>query len=330
MSKNSGDDVPPMPVATDPDMNSSAIYTPRHGPFRTAAKSTIYALPFAAYALLHGAFSVARARRTRIPRAPGFVPGNSLSEMPLRTGPSSDTLFILGSGGSINDLNLAQWERIGAADSVGFNFWLIHDFVPTYFVFEQIDDPTQARIFFELLERRAHDYRNVPMIMRSSAVDPERIPDAVRPQLFASASFEVPGRTVAELRRALDWSRRAGIWTPGDLRVIPAKRASLSYLLFLGWFLGYGQIVLCGVDLNHTRYFYEDDHERYLSKGRPIPDSGQHGTVHRTLDKRVDPLTVDEVIQTINEGYLIPRGVSLFIASKQSALYPMLPHYEGW
>ena len=45
----------------------------------------------------------------------------------------SDTLFILGSGGSIATCSDKQWETIGKHDSIGFNFWLLHEFVPTYF-----------------------------------------------------------------------------------------------------------------------------------------------------------------------------------------------------
>src|SRR5271166_450448 len=43
---------------------------------------------------------------------------------------SSDTLFILGSAQSINQISAERWEIIGKHDSVGINFWPVHSFVP--------------------------------------------------------------------------------------------------------------------------------------------------------------------------------------------------------
>ena len=44
----------------------------------------------------------------------------------------SNTLFILGSGDSINDINNKQWEEIKQSDSLGINSWLVHKHMPTY------------------------------------------------------------------------------------------------------------------------------------------------------------------------------------------------------
>ncbi len=48
----------------------------------------------------------------------------------------SDTVFILGSGASINALSSADWEKVKKADSIGFNYFLVHDHVPTYYFYE--------------------------------------------------------------------------------------------------------------------------------------------------------------------------------------------------
>ena len=62
-------------------------------------------------------------RRAGVPR---------LTEVDLHTYKRSDTLIVLGSGASINDISPERWKAIARHDSVGFNFWPIHPFVPTY------------------------------------------------------------------------------------------------------------------------------------------------------------------------------------------------------
>jgi hypothetical protein len=304
-------------------------YAPKHGRVRELFKAATYRLPFPLYLLGHGAYSYHRGRRITIPDHSGFLPTNRMATL-RPPGDVADTLFVLGSGSSINRLSPAQWARVERAHSVGFNFWIIHDHVPTYFVFEQRTGSERATAFYRLLEMRADDYQGVPLLMKSTVGGLDRIPSGLRPGLTASPTFEVPGRSRPELRRALDLSRRLGIWRPGDPGMIPTKRASLSYMLFFGWFLGYRRIVLLGVDLNNTRYFYEERRDEYQALGRPVPESGQLGTIHRTVDRRVDPLTIDEVVHEINHTYLRPNGVRLFVGSRSSALYPALPYFEDW
>lgn len=99
----------------------------------------------------------------------------------LRT---SEKLFILGSGLSINEI--VDWAHIAAHDSVGFNFWLIHDFVPDFYFIEtpgvdkvQSPEETSAgeittggpgRLGRETMKRliahRAEDYRETRLFLK--------------------------------------------------------------------------------------------------------------------------------------------------------------------
>jgi hypothetical protein len=49
---------------------------------------------------------------------------------------TSDTLYILGSGPSINHLSSKCFSLIKEADSIGFNFWFAHEFVPSFYCFQ--------------------------------------------------------------------------------------------------------------------------------------------------------------------------------------------------
>ena len=43
---------------------------------------------------------------------------------------TSDTVFVLGSGWSINEITEQRWKVIGRHDTIALNFWLVHPFVP--------------------------------------------------------------------------------------------------------------------------------------------------------------------------------------------------------
>ena len=47
---------------------------------------------------------------------------------------NSDTLFILGSGESINSIKI--WDKIRSHDSIGFNYFIFNNFVPSFYILE--------------------------------------------------------------------------------------------------------------------------------------------------------------------------------------------------
>src|SRR5271155_5733125 len=75
----------------------------------------------------------------------------------------SDTLFILASGSSINKISPARWDMIAQHDSIGFNFWPIHPFVPNMYFVETISTnyPQMFEVFCRLARHRAKDYASV-------------------------------------------------------------------------------------------------------------------------------------------------------------------------
>src|SRR5205823_1453288 len=91
-----------------------------------------------------------------------------LHQVDLSTYKKSDTIFLLGSGPSINHISPDRWACIAQHDSIGFNFWVLHPFVPTLYSFEAIDHvrrPDVHAAFRAAIERRAADYREVPKIV---------------------------------------------------------------------------------------------------------------------------------------------------------------------
>jgi hypothetical protein len=129
---------------------------------------------------------------------------------PLKT---SDTVFILGSGWSINEIPDERWSAIARHESIGFNFWPVHPFVPCIFVFENLCTGLQQdlyRAFFATTARRADDYRGVVKIATEPHAQSERqllpeLPPAFRNNLYVGYSSPVVARSVSELESGLHY-----------------------------------------------------------------------------------------------------------------------------
>lgn len=49
-----------------------------------------------------------------------------LETLELRSAKTSDTVFVLGSGSSVNNISDRKWEAVSRHDSIALNFWLVH------------------------------------------------------------------------------------------------------------------------------------------------------------------------------------------------------------
>ena len=265
----------------------------------------------------------------RIRRTNKFIKANNLkkySELNIDEYKSSDTLFVMGSGASINEFGDNEWNLIRYNDSIGFNFWLIHEFIPTYYMFEPTKpgELERANVFFDLLDLRSFDYKNVPIIGKYSGdnrLDLSRIPECLKNNIYMSY-IKIPGNEKNSFIKAINIMKSLKLYKTS---LLFSMRASISDAIFFGLKMKYKKIVLCGVDLNNIAYFYEDS--KYCNRNIPVPKSVQLGVVHKTIDSTYGELTIDMVIEEINKHLLKPNGVELYIGSQKSALYPMLPYY---
>jgi len=256
-----------------------------------------------------------------------LVTGNykGLNSLKIGGAKSSDTIFILGSGASINSYTTAEWNAIKSSDSLGFNFFVAHDFVPTYYAFETPQGHRRVQLF-NIIKNKVGYYNNTIVIYRGKGIlTSEEISLFNMENFFISDEEMLPGTTPESFEKCLRQYYNEGRFeVKNTINKIYKKRASLSYLVMLSLVAGYKNIVLCGVDLNSTQYFYETDY--YENKfGKLI--TGQEGTIHRTNDSSIHPLTIEKVLHSINNIVLKENGVRLFIAKKTSALYPKLPIY---
>ncbi|MEH7503779.1 hypothetical protein V7152_17490 [Neobacillus drentensis] len=242
---------------------------------------------------------------------------------------TSDTLFVLGSGSSINGYSKEQWDLIKKHDSVGFNFWLIHDFVPTFYVFEENVDKSRTDTFYKLLHEKQYKYKDVPFIAKDvevKGVGVNKIPETLRNNLYLSTDLVMPGEDEGKFRTHLkfydSFTRKKNRF---KLKVIPKKRATLSYILLMAKEMNYKKIVLCGVDLIDSRFFYLN--KIYNKRLKPEKDLIED-QIHPTNQKHNKTnITISDTIEMLQEELFDEDDIKISVGSKKSALYPRFDYY---
>lgn len=277
---------------------------------------------------------IVRRERTRLGKAAAQGGPALIEALGDRYRRRSDTVFILGSGASIGDMTPEDFAEIAKHDSIAFNFWAVHSFVPSIYFIEGISPRPRYECFLELMRKRAAAYRDTPLVVEWKlwSARGNRIAD-LPPDIRHNAVYNVPWyMPVSSARQA---RTRLGAWlrryaTRGErLSNLVHHRATISTLIMFAWAMGWRRIVLCGVDLNDTRYFWEVRPEAYEE---PFPPNVETGSIHMTVDpsrtQKVYALAIDDWIRLLEQDVLRPDGVDLLVANPRSRLAEFLPVWD--
>jgi hypothetical protein len=289
---------------------------------KRVAKRLPYPLLMRTYYAWYFARKLTRFERTRrrlgLPR---------LSSVDLSRHKKSDTLFILGSGPSINQISSDRWEAIARHDSVGVNMWLYHRFVPTFYVVESASysGPREkvCRELVRLSHLRGQDYANtIKIITDLYESDRQYVFDLApefRENLFAAYNVPLVARDHEEFERGLAYLQQKGLFQlQSRMGWLLKYGLSLSLLLTFGLRMGYKRVVLCGIDMVSQEYFYQDPAIYPENRGLClVPRAAKHAA-----DQKVAwMLPQSEVVLAMQRLLLQPAGVELFVETPASILH---------
>jgi len=250
------------------------------------------------------------------------------SDFLSRYGPSNgvDTLYVLGSGSSINKLTSNEFEEIATQRSVGINTWAVHPFVPSFYSFESVPWVGDGRDFF----------RNLSLLRREDIINRDPGILILRPKKPSEfqALLEVPGELQSNIHfygRVTPATRnRANLLDdighffcsvvtsyPG---IVLDSGASVVRMVSLGIIMGFRRIVLVGVDLNGAPYFWEEKPHLFddLASGRPI--NNQKGERHETTLSSNRAFDVLTMLDVLDQFMRLKLDGAIFAASLQ---YPL-------
>jgi len=213
---------------------------------------------------------------------------------PILRSPRGRTLFILGSGTSINEMSQAQFNYIRENQSIGINFWFFHDFVPNVFSFdagkvEKSDEEhggqsqrTLATLFNrpEILDARPSILYLRPHALEANYLFP--VSPELKSRIWVSGRSNLISRSHSALRKDLRVLLTKLKRRDLPAAILPDNGSSVVRLIFLAIAQGYRKIVLCGVDLDSRPHFwmgepYASNFRKYTSLF-PAPDGRNHGT----------------------------------------------------
>jgi hypothetical protein len=269
-----------------------------------------------------------REESARVSKAAAMAGLPLLQTLDLQGLRASDTLFVLGSAWSINDIPDARWKIIGKHDSIGLNFWPAHPFVPRFFHFENVaydDHPVMYDAFHSLLTHRAAAYANTVKIVTN--VEPlERrqmffeLPEDLKKNLYAGFSMPVVARNENELRAGIRYMRSIGAFSPRAKTAWFFKYGgSVIGTMTLAVLMGYKRIVLCGVDLNRQEYFYQ---HRELYPEYADWEFVSPKEIHLTTRRLPWLVPAQTAVCLFKELVLDPEKIELFVENSVSTLYP--------
>lgn len=265
----------------------------------------------------------------QVSRQTGLPMLETLNLASLKT---SDTVFVLGSGSSINAISEERWKVIQRHDSIAMNFWLVHPFVPRLYLLENVPRTQAGGLVFDalqgLLRRRAQDYSHATKII--SEVQPVsvrqlvlEIPDRFRPSLYVGYSGAVVARNERELDAGLRYLKRSGVFSPGNNLAWHYKyQGSVTAAISIAVRMNYRRIILCGVDLGNAEYFYQDRTKYPEAREWEFTQRNQ---LHLMARRYEWGLPSQIVLEHFKREILDSVGIELFVENSSSALYPRIP-----
>lgn len=248
------------------------------------------------------------------------------------------TLFILGSGSSINELTTENFEEIGSEISVGINLWVAHDFVPDTYSFESTGLPLASgeeaqirQMGVELQRKQVIDASPKILLLRPPSPSKEsqfvQIPETLRTRSFLYGRANLAPTELGIAPNEIQKFVSRFISEPGPHHVLPDNGASVVRILFFALKKNFEQIVLVGVDLNTEPYFwYEKGWQlRRPELSRIFPRAV--GIAHDTTETTNRPYNTRDLIAWISKSAELTGSSKIFVASPSSSLARFLPLY---
>lgn len=243
----------------------------------------------------------------------------------------SDTIFILGSGPSLNDISKQQWDVIKKHDTFGINFSFLKGIVTSYHFMEYVRDIPWREKLIELFNQKRYrdEYQGVVFFLFDKIL--RRF---AHPRLIPSFFPKNPILCKYNLSTPINFKTKRAFQND-DFANGLLYRGSMSCALDLVVnHFGYRNIVLIGVDLDVPDYFYKNYSEMKGFYEKYV------GAYFNEACKNKDKITYDSMVE--KPGKLQPfdvylyaladylrhkRKVNLFTSRKQDYLFPRLPSF---
>lgn len=230
---------------------------------------------------------------------------------------TSDTVFIFGSGGSINDIKSHEWEEISKHNTISLNWFMLQDFIKADFhvarrVLSYENDEgfrdkktalLQISEYFKQIEINPL-YKDTIIILQWEA-------ESTGSQIAVNNNLINKNRKILPYKtnyNSISFDFNAGLSHQPSTLI-----DALNFACCGGW----KNIVLVGVDLNNLNYFYLPSGVTTSFQTERSPNEQLHSTANNG---------VVSVIDNFNKLMTIKK-MNLFVYSDKSMLAEKIPVY---
>ena len=218
---------------------------------------------------------------------------------------NSDIAVLFDNGASINKITADEWKKIQQCDVWVKNFFVYHPLIPDFYHLEM----KSGRV----------DWQDLWMRKRQEKGDRY---DEVAFIIWARKDLDYLVRMVGEEKHVYGYERRIGRCNPKeDLHptvITHNCNASITLMLELLKRFDYEKIIIFGLDLYHSRYFWTDRLE--------------YGETHINTNaghRHEEPHSIAErATKFIIEYNRYQMGERLFVGYKDTLLYPKIPFID--
>ena len=259
------------------------------------------------------------------------INGNLIVPLPWKK--KSDKLVILGCGSSINDVSNEEWAAIKAVDSIGVNYFYFHDFVPTAHFIEL----GKSEVAYECVHRYLlnNESRNEPVFMQIRHLfNSGRVLKCKAERVSLYSPVTMPTRNINVINSYLQK------YYFGNKRLIH-HCSTLDCVVNFAVQAGYKEILLVGVDLSNSKYFW-DDHpsndkykdavsacqEDYAAANWSLDKQSIHATADEELNKSMKCLSLIDYMGVLNNSAFKDLGIVISVANPNSLLTQVFNHAD--
>lgn len=183
---------------------------------------------------------------------------------------SANTLFIMGSGPTVNELSNQHFDQIKRNWSIGISHWLVHPFRTDVYSIEQVEDDRYQAVANLLSTRLAllstEASNSSILYLRPRDINrPNQlisIPESLKRDCYMHGRISPTTQSLQNLEGNLNLTLASA-----GRRLIPANilldsGSSVLRMISLGIHSNVKNIVLVGVDLNSSGYFFEGNEQK--------------------------------------------------------------------
>jgi len=234
---------------------------------------------------------------------------------------TSDTIFILGAGPSLNLLTQEHIKIIAKHNSCGINYSFLKDEItPT---FQQISYENDWGLDYTVrgISKRKDRLKDTVFFLSDKALyrfGHPRITPYYFPEEPKCCSYRLPDPISLECPRP---------FTDSDFDKTVFYRGTLTLVLELLLKLKYNNIVLLGVDPDKLAYFFDEMDEMKGYCERIYARFKGIDKYENMVPKGNKFNTIDTYLYALKDYLQRKRNVNLFVGLKDSMLYPGIPSY---